>query len=224
MCTDLYAAMYICLCIYAQAKVVTKSYHHLCLSHACLHTFSFIKRVCTFVCRPPMIVYQQSAIQISIWLCASNTPITNDGMILSLLSPVESSTGLANELIDNNLAPTGSVSNTVWNIFGEFQQSEADWTRCTKPQWKDLPDLVILFPPSAVYMRRWIWSALIRVMVSRLFGAKHYLNQCWFIINWTLGNKLQWNCNWNSNTFIEDRFENVVCNFHVIMEFYIHTW
>ena len=44
----------------------------------------------------------------------------------------------------------------------------------------------------------------------------HFLNQCWLIINWTLGNKLQWNCNWNSNTFIEDRFENDVCNFHII--------
>ena len=38
----------------------------------------------------------------------------------------------------------------------------------------------------------------------------HYLNQCWLTINWTLGDKLQWNCNWNSNTFIEDRFKNVV--------------
>ena len=61
-------------------------------------------------------------------------------------------------------------------------------------------------------------SALIRVMVSRLFVPSHYLNQCWLIINWTIGNKIQWNCNWNSNTFIEDhsRFENVVCNFHII--------
>ena len=31
---------------------------------------------------------------------------------------------------------------------------------------------ILLFPPSAVYMRRWIGSALIREMVSRLFGAK----------------------------------------------------
>ena len=30
-----------------------------------------------------------------------------------------------------------SVSNTVWNILDEFQRSEADWTRCTKPQWKN---------------------------------------------------------------------------------------
>ena len=40
----------------------------------------------------------------------------------------------------------------------------------------------------------------------------HYLNQCWNIVNWTLGNKLQWNFNRNSNIFIEENtFENVVC-------------
>ena len=40
----------------------------------------------------------------------------------------------------------------------------------------------------------------------------HYLNHCWNIVNWTLGNKLQWNFNRNSNIFIkENTFENVVC-------------
>ena len=40
----------------------------------------------------------------------------------------------------------------------------------------------------------------------------HYLNQCWNIVNWTLGNKLQWNFNQNSNIFIqENAFENGVC-------------
>ena len=40
----------------------------------------------------------------------------------------------------------------------------------------------------------------------------HYLNQCWNIVNWTLGNKHQWNFNRNSNIFIEENtFENVVC-------------
>ena len=43
----------------------------------------------------------------------------------------------------------------------------------------------------------------------------HYLNQSWLTINWTLRNKLQWNYNRNSNTFTEDTFENVVCNFHI---------
>ena len=39
-----------------------------------------------------------------------------------------------------------------------------------------------------------------------------YLNHCWNIVNWTLGNKLQWNFNPNSNIFIQkNAFENVVC-------------
>ena len=39
----------------------------------------------------------------------------------------------------------------------------------------------------------------------------HYLNQSWHIVNWTLGNKLQWNFNRNSNVFIEENaFEDVV--------------
>ena len=37
-------------------------------------------------------------------------------------------------------------------------------------------------------------------------------NQCWNIVNWTLGNKLQWNFNRNSNILIqENAFENVFC-------------
>ena len=40
----------------------------------------------------------------------------------------------------------------------------------------------------------------------------HYLNQCWNIVNWSLGNKLQWNFNRNSNIFSQEKaFENVVC-------------
>ena len=39
----------------------------------------------------------------------------------------------------------------------------------------------------------------------------HYLNQCWFIVNWTLTNKLQWNFNRNSSIFIQENgIENVV--------------
>ena len=40
----------------------------------------------------------------------------------------------------------------------------------------------------------------------------HHLNQCWIIVNCTLGNKLLWNFNRNSNIFIqENAFKNVVC-------------
>ena len=42
-------------------------------------------------------------------------------------------------------------------------------------------------------------------------APSHYLNQCWNIVNLTLGNKLQWNTNRNLYIFIqENAFENVV--------------
>ena len=52
-------------------------------------------------------------------------------------------------------------------------------------------------------MRRWIGSALVRMMACRLFG------QCWVIDNW---NRLQWNFNQNTNLFIsENASEDIVC-------------
>ena len=43
-------------------------------------------------------------------------------------------------------------------------------------------------------------------------------NQCWNIVNWTLGNKLQWKFNQNSNIFIQENvFENVVCEMAFIL-------
>ena len=46
----------------------------------------------------------------------------------------------------------------------------------------------------------------------------HYLNQCWNIVDGTLRNKLQWNCNWNSNSSIpENAFESVVCKMVAIL-------
>ena len=34
-------------------------------------------------------------------------------------------------------------------------------------------------------------------------APSHYLNQCWDIVNWTLRNKLQWNCKQYSYIFIK---------------------
>ena len=46
----------------------------------------------------------------------------------------------------------------------------------------------------------------------------HYLNQCWNIVNWTLGNKLWWNLNRNWYIFIqENAFETVVCKMVAIL-------
>ena len=67
-------------------------------------------------------------------------------------------------------------------------------------------------PPNAAYMLQWTGSALVQVMGCRLFGPSHYLNQYWFIVNWTPGNKFQWNSDRNSIVFIqENASEIVVC-------------
>ena len=43
-------------------------------------------------------------------------------------------------------------------------------------------------------------------------------SQCWNIVNWTLGNKPQWNFNRNSNIFIqENEFESVVWKMAAIL-------
>ena len=45
-----------------------------------------------------------------------------------------------------------------------------------------------------------------------------YLNQWWNIVNWTLGNKLQWNLNRNLNIFIQkNAIENVVWKMAAIL-------
>ena len=45
-----------------------------------------------------------------------------------------------------------------------------------------------------------------------LSAPSHYLNQCRYIVNSNLSNKLQWNLKHNSYIFIqENAFENVVC-------------
>ena len=51
-------------------------------------------------------------------------------------------------------------------------------------------------------MRRWNGSALVQVLAWRLATPSHYLNQCWLIVNWILGNKLQQSSNRNTKLFI----------------------
>ena len=48
--------------------------------------------------------------------------------------------------------------------------------------------------------------------------TSHYPNQCWNFVNWTLGNKLQWNRNKNFHIFIqENAFQYVVCKMAAIL-------
>ena len=44
-------------------------------------------------------------------------------------------------------------------------------------------------------------------------GTRHFFNQCWFIVNWTLGNKLQWNTiKLPQFSFRKNACENIFCD------------
>ena len=64
-----------------------------------------------------------------------------------------------------------------------------------------------------------IGSALVQIMDCQLFGASHYLNQCWVIINWTLiRNKLKWNFNQITKILIhKNASENIICEMAAIL-------
>ena len=67
-----------------------------------------------------------------------------------------------------------------------------------------------IISPNAAYMRQWTGPTLGKKMVCRLSVPSDYLNQCWFIVNWTIRNRFQWNWNKNCNVSIqENAFENV---------------
>ena len=74
------------------------------------------------------------------------------------------------------------------------------------------------------------WSRLTHIRANKLghhlfkqwlitcSTPSHYRNQCWFTLNWTLGNKFQWNLNQNTTVFTEEnQFENVVCTMTAIL-------
>ena len=54
-------------------------------------------------------------------------------------------------------------------------------------------------------MRQWTGSSLVQIMAWHLFGASHYLNWFWVIVNWTPRNKLQRNLNKNTKLFIHKK-------------------
>ena len=57
-------------------------------------------------------------------------------------------------------------------------------------------------------------------MTNACLVTSHYLNRCWLFINWTLGNKFQWNFNQNTTVFMQYKgFVNVICKMAAIL-----TW
>ena len=72
--------------------------------------------------------------------------------------------------------------------------------------------------PSDAYVCQLTWPLLVQKMACRLVGAKHYLYQWWNIVNWTPGNKFQWNFNWNSYICIqENAVEHVIWKMAAIL-------
>ena len=69
-------------------------------------------------------------------------------------------------------------------------------------------------PLSAAYVSQWIGSALVQIMVCRLFGAKPLCKP--LLQQWR--HKLQWNVNRNSYICIQgNAFENDVCEMGAIL-------
>ena len=59
-------------------------------------------------------------------------------------------------------------------------------------------------------------SALVQAMAGCLFGTKPLSKSSWIIVNYTLGNKLQWNS--NKKYFIhENAFEYIICAIETIL-------
>ena len=87
----------------------------------------------------------------------------------------------------------------AWYLFGAKPSSEAIcWD--TAERW-------------AQCVRHWVLQDR-----KSFFFFFHYLMQCWNIVNWTHGNKLQWNLNQNLYIFIqENASENVVCEIAAIL-------
>ena len=62
------------------------------------------------------------------------------------------------------------------------------------------------------------WRHCMTMLSLLLSFCEGNLNQCWNIVNLTLGNRLQWNLNRKLNFFNqENAFENVVCEIAVIL-------
>ena len=77
------------------------------------------------------------------------------------------------------------------------------------------------------------WGRVTHICISKLtiivayMAQSHFVNQCWFTVNWTLRNKLQWNFNQNTKLCIHiNASENIVCNMLAIVSRgrWVNTW
>ena len=84
--------------------------------------------------------------------------------------------------IDNNRA---LVQIMAWRRSGDKPLSE--------PMMISLPTHIYASLGLNELTHQWINHHWFRQWLVAWPAPSHYLNQCWDIVNWTLGNKLQWN-------------------------------
>ena len=112
----------------------------------------------------------------------------------------------------------------VYNVHGmSLIKIRKQWTWLTILYHKLISDQVKTTAIGLVWLTHWGRATHICVSKLTIIGSDNGLSPGrhqaiiwtiadWNIVNWTHGNKLQWNFNRNSNIFIqENAFENVVC-------------
>ena len=113
------------------------------------------------------------------------------------------------------------------------------YSRAQSGPWQGFPWLTFsvkidnfLYKSCLLHVLLTHWGRVTHICVSKLTiicsdnglspaawsAPSHYLNQCWDIVNWTLGNKLQWNHNRNLYIFIQENTQkNVVWEMAAIL-------
>ena len=96
------------------------------------------------------------------------------------------------------------VENLILRFIKSFPNHSRRNTRLNNVFWCHGFRLVFAYQsPSAALMRQWTGLTLFQVMACRLFDVNQLPEQCWCIVNWTIGNTFQWNLNRHSYIFMK---------------------
>ena len=80
-------------------------------------------------------------------------------------------------------------------------------------------------PPNAAYMHQWIGSALVRILVCRLFGAKPLSKPMLCYCQLVLSNKFQWIFKQNTKLFTHENVsESVDCEFFLSRRIWVNFY
>ena len=92
-----------------------------------------------------------------------------------------------------------------------------------RQKYKGIYSIPCISPINLLWPNDTIWlyrpgSALAQVMAWCVTALSHCLSQCWFIVNWTIRNKFQWNFNENNKFSIDvNASESIICEMAAIL-------